>query len=110
MTPEQARQKIINKVLSLKTGWCFYRRDYVGNTRIARYVHADLPKEIYLLVRTEIRCPLKSTFSIMCDGKTLETGGGDSILRKHMVEVLEDINKSKKNKEDSQLIAIAESL
>lgn len=110
MTPEQARQKIIDKVLSLKTGWYLYSRDHVGNTRIARYVHEDLPNKIYLRVATEISCPPKSTFSIMFDGRILETGGDDSILRKHMDEILEDINKSRQNKEASQLIAIAKSL
>lgn len=111
MTPEEARQKIIDKVLSLTSGWRLEMQEYIGNKVEKRYVHHSLPDGIQLIHEYFYRVKnLVSNISIRLFDQLIVCGGKDSILGVHYDAITQDIERQKQKEMDEKLIKIAESL
>ena len=111
MTPEEAKQKIIDKVLSTKEGWLQSYVDVFSSSKTHFYRHPDLLDVTVKMVRSFERLPIQYQLSICIDKYELafetDPNGpiGQIVLAAEKERVANEIAER-----DNKLIAIAESL
>lgn len=111
ITSEEARQKIIDKVLSLTSGWRLEYQKYTGNKVEKRYIHPSLPDGIRLNHEYfyRVKNPRES-ISIRLFDQLIVCGGKNSMLGIHYEAITQDIERQKQKEMDEKLIKIAKSL
>lgn len=111
MTPEEARQKIIDRVLSLRTGWALVSKDVFRCSQSEKYRHPSLPEEMaiisssYLIMLREI-CNIR----LLVGENIVEAGDESSPLGNLAAEIRKEASDAKKREMDDKIIKIAQSL
>lgn len=108
MTLEEAKQKIIDKVLSLKTGWVQHSIDYFSHCTCYSYKHPSLPEDFS--VRHEVVVRSADRVSLVKGDDLLVRQIGESELLSHMAVIRKDIDDSLVLKHEKSVISFAESL
>ena len=111
MTPEEAKQKIIDKVLATKEGWIASHVDVFDKCKIHFYTHPDIPDTSVKMVRSFASLPIQYEFSICVEKHVLALDKDPNGPIAAIVENGETNNLKKEIAErDNKLIAIAQSL
>lgn len=108
MTLEEAKQKIIDKVLSLKTGWVQHSVDYYTRCSCYCYKHPSLPEDFF--VRYEMETNSSDRVSLVKGEELLIRQVGESKLLSHMAIIRKDIDDSLVLKYEKSVISFAEFL
>jgi hypothetical protein len=107
MTLEEAKRKILEKVLSLKTGWrqeaceisMSSSRIVYSNQELAELILEDDGKTVWIKT-----IPEKQT--VISDRHI----GDSKPLAKHIIAILADLTTQERKKQESRIIQIAQSL
>lgn len=111
MTPEAAKQKIIDKVLAAKEGWLPSHVDVFDKSKTNFYRHPDIPEVLVKVFRSFERIPIQYEFSICIDKHVLalekDPNGPISqiVIAAEKKQVADELSER-----DKKLISIAQSL
>lgn len=111
MTPEEAKQKIIDKVLATKEGWIASHVDVFDTYKTHFYTHPDIPDVSVKMVRSFERLPIQYEFSICVERRVIAL---DKDPNGPIAAIMQngETNRLKKEiaEQNNKLIAIAQSL
>lgn len=111
MTPEEAQQKIIDKVLATKEGWIASHVDVFPNYTKRFYAHPDIPDVIIKVACYLDKPTLEYEFSICVEKYILALDKSPKGAIAAIVENAEANRvKNELSERDNKLIAIAQSL
>lgn len=111
MTPEEARQKIIDRVLSLRTGWSLVSKDVFQCSQSEKYRHPLLPEEV-AIISSRYLIMLREIYNIrlLVGENMVEAGDEFSPLGSLAAEIRKETSDAKKREMDDKIIKIAQSL